>query len=73
MKQWWKSKTVWVQLLALAASIISGVTGQDWLDGETQVIILALLGLMLRWKTDTEITSDMVDRVIDKISRIFRR
>jgi len=73
MKQWWKSKTVWIQLLALAASIISGVTGQDWLDGETQVIILALLGLILRWKTDTEITSDMVDRVIDKISRMFRR
>jgi len=73
MKQWWKSKTIWVQLLALAASIISGVTGQDWLDGETQVIILALLGLILRWKTDTTVTSDMVDRVIDKISRMFRR
>ena len=73
MKQWWKSKTIWVQLLALAASIISGVTGQDWLDGEAQVIILALLGLILRWKTDTTVTSDMVDRVIDKISRMFRR
>ena len=73
MKQWWKSKTIWVQLLALAASIISGVTGQDWLDGETQVIILALLGLILRWKTDTTVTSDMVDRVINKISRMFRR
>ena len=55
MKKGYRSKTNTVMLLALAGSIISGATGTDWLDGDLQVAILSLIGLILRKFTDTKV------------------
>lgn len=51
-KKWYRSRMVWVNLLAILGSIIAGVCTKNWLDGETQVMILALVDLILRIKTN---------------------
>ena len=50
-KLWYHSKSLWVMTVALVASIISGVTGETWVDGEMQATIVSLAGLILRLVT----------------------
>ena len=52
-KRWFHSKMLWTQLLVVLGSIISGITTENWLDGETQLIILAIVDFVLRLKTNT--------------------
>ena len=42
---------LWVNGLVLVASIISGITGNNWLDGELQLMVLSVIDLVLRWRT----------------------
>lgn len=44
----WRSKTLWVNALALAAMLVQHYTGTDYLDPETQTGILAVVNLVLR-------------------------
>ena len=55
-KKWYHSKTLWVQVLAVLGSIIAGITTKNWLDGELQVMILAIIDFVLRLKTNTGLT-----------------
>ena len=50
-KKWYRSKTLIINILVVIGSIISGVTGENWLDGETQLIILAAVDVVLRMVT----------------------
>jgi len=52
MKKWYLSRQLWVDFLAIVASIIFGITSKNWLDGETQVMILAIIDFVLRLKTN---------------------
>lgn len=52
MKKWYHSKTIWVSALAIIGSVIAGITTDNWLDGEAQVMILAVIDLILRIKTN---------------------
>ena len=56
MKPWYHSKSLWVMAVALVASIISGATGETWLDGEMQTSIVSLIGLILRVITNQGLT-----------------
>ena len=47
-KKFYHSKTMWIMALALIGSIVSGLTGQDWVDGEIQIALLSIIGLILR-------------------------
>jgi len=51
MKKWYHSRLLWVNGLVLVASIISGITGNNWLDGELQLMVLSVIDLVLRWRT----------------------
>jgi len=42
---------LWVQAIAVIASVVAGVTTKNWIDGEVQVIILAIIDFILRLKT----------------------
>lgn len=46
-KMWYTSKTLWVNVVAVAALILSGVAGFE-LSAEEQVSILGLINLLLR-------------------------
>ena len=50
-KQWYKSRTLWVNLLAFSAFMTQHVTGQVWLDSELQGAILTILNVILRFDT----------------------
>jgi len=56
MKKWYHSKSLWVMAVALVASIISGVTGETWVDGEMQATILSIIGIILRAVTKEGLT-----------------
>lgn len=47
MKQWWKSKTVWANALAIGAVVAQGQAGVE-ITPEAQVSLLALVNLVLR-------------------------
>lgn len=47
MKVWWRSKTIWLNFLALAAAIFQAKYGLV-LDATTQGAILATLNLVFR-------------------------
>jgi len=51
-KKWYHSRILWVDFLAVAGSIIFGIFSKNWLDGETQVMILAIVDFILRLKTN---------------------
>ena len=51
-KRWFHSRILWVQALAVIGSIIAGVCTKNWLDGETQVIVLAIIDFILRLRTN---------------------
>lgn len=62
MKQWYESKTIWVNVAAVVAAILVYMTGPDFpiqLDSETLKALVALLGVVnvaLRFVTNTGLT-----------------
>lgn len=52
MKKWYHSRILWVQAIAVIASVVAGITTKNWIDGEVQVIILAVIDFILRLKTN---------------------
>ena len=55
IKDWWHSRTVWVNLLAFAAFMTQTMTGQEVLTVEAQAIVIAVLNIILRFDTDSAI------------------
>ena len=51
-KKWYHSRILWVDFLAVLGSIIVGICSKNWLDGETQVMILAIVDFILRLRTN---------------------
>ena len=56
MKNWWMSKTVWLNVLAGLVAIVQALQGQPWINPEIQVFILAVLNALVRLLTNTAIT-----------------
>ena len=56
MKNWWMSKTLWLNILATAVVIVQAVQGQPWVNPEYQVFALAVLNALVRLITNTSIS-----------------
>ena len=54
-KDWWQSRTVWVNLLAFAAFMTQTLTGHEFLTVEAQAVIVAVLNIILRFDTSEPI------------------
>lgn len=58
MKDWWKSKTIWINVIAIGAIIVKSELGLS-LDPEYEVLVigglLAVINLVLRKVTKEEI------------------
>lgn len=54
MKKWYTSKTIWANVVAVIASVVSSKFGVA-LSAETQVMILTTLNVALRKVTKSEI------------------
>jgi len=50
-KKWYQSKTVWVNLIAMAAITVQFATGEELIPAEAQVGIVALINVVLRLVT----------------------
>ncbi len=57
MKRWFHSKILWVNLLVFIGSLISGITGENWLDGEAQLMTLSVVDFLLRLITKQGLTT----------------
>ena len=55
MKSWYKSKTIWLNILATAIVIVQAIQGQAWVNPEIQVFILAVLNAIVRFMTNQPI------------------
>jgi len=55
-KRWYQSKTLWVNILAMIASILQAKYGLV-IPGELQGVILTALNIWLRFETTGEITT----------------
>jgi hypothetical protein len=55
-KPWWMSKTIWVNLVALAGSVLvsMGLDSGKW--AEISTVVLAAVNLIMRFATKEEIT-----------------
>lgn len=54
MKKWYTSKTLWVNIIALAALAFQGAKG--WVIGpEYQIMLLGVINMILRAVTKSEI------------------
>uniref|UniRef100_A0A6M3JJU2 Holin n=1 Tax=viral metagenome TaxID=1070528 RepID=A0A6M3JJU2_9ZZZZ len=56
MTKWWKSKTVWLNIIGAVVAIVQAAQGQAWLNPEYQVFILAVLNALVRLLTNTAIS-----------------
>lgn len=61
-KQWYLSKTLWINILALVAVVLQGVTGKEILSVETQGLILTVVNIILRLVTKQELTTKSEDK-----------
>ena len=52
VKQWWASRTLWVNLLAVVAIILQTATGKELFSIEAQTAVLAILNIILRARTN---------------------
>ena len=62
MKPWYKSKTVWVNILTLLVAIITSIQSHEWISNYPNLLaaftmILAIVNVFLRWLVDQPITS----------------
>ena len=55
IKDWYRSRTVWVNLLAFAAFMTQAISGHEVLTVEAQAVIIAVLNIILRFQTDSAI------------------
>lgn len=58
-KEWYKSKMVWLNILSLVAFVVIFVTGKTIDVGEQDTIaaaIVAIVNIILRFKTNTAVT-----------------
>lgn len=55
MKPFWKSRTIWANALALAALVLQEALGHEVLPLEFQGAVLAVLNVILRFRTDTPV------------------
>ena len=55
MKKPWKSKTLYINIVAIIAMFLESQLGYE-LDAETQVVILAVINLVLRLITQEPIS-----------------
>jgi len=53
-KEWWKSKTIWVNIIAIAALIVQSQFGYV-LQPEEQIMILTMINIVLRAITNAEL------------------
>jgi len=60
MKSWYMSKTLWLNVLAIAVVVVQAVQGQPWVNPEIQVFILAVLNAVVRLLTNTSIKGSPV-------------
>ena len=63
MKNWWVSKTLWLNILATAVVIVQTIQGQLWINPEYQVFALAILNAFVRLLTNTAIGGTSASRV----------
>jgi len=56
MKNWWASKSLWLNILATAVVITQAIQGQPWVNPEYQVFALAILNAFVRLLTNTAIS-----------------
>lgn len=54
-KNWWKSRTVWVNLIAFSAFMAQAVSGHEVLTVEAQGVVIAILNVILRFDTNSGI------------------
>lgn len=54
MKKWYTSKTIWLNLVAVIASVVTAKTGYA-IPAEYQAMILTAMNVMLRKVTKSEI------------------
>lgn len=54
-KQWWKSKTIQLNIVLCAIAIVQALQGQAWFLAEYQVAIAGILNIILRFITSQPI------------------
>lgn len=60
MKKWWKSKTVWVNLVTVMAGVVGYVAGHDVIQDNASLVAMMVvmqggLNVVLRFVTGTPI------------------
>ena len=63
MKSFWKSKTEWLNILAIMITIIQMAQQTAWIPVEVQVFILAVLNGLVRLLTNTSIVGTPASKV----------
>jgi hypothetical protein len=59
MKKWYKSKTIWLQVIAVIIGGIQALEGSAWIPVEYQVAILAVLNIIVRLITSVPVVSPL--------------
>lgn len=55
VKKWYTSKTLWVNVIALAGAVGQELSGHGLLSAETQIALLGLINIILRLATNKSI------------------
>ena len=56
MKPFWKSKTLWVNVIGLLIAVLQQLGTINWIPQETLVIVLGILNVILRFISNSSLT-----------------
>ena len=55
-KQWWKSKTIWLNIVSALLELAQLLTGTNWIPPGTLTLIVNFLNIVLRRITSEAVT-----------------
>lgn len=58
-KSWWKSKTIWLNLITLLVGVAGVLAGEEWINSQVVMaitsLVIPILNLILRYLTEAPI------------------
>ena len=74
MKSIWKSKTFWLNILAITVMILEVLVNFEPIPVEWQAVIAAVLNILIRLKTNQPIqVPEAIYEVVDAVKRLRKK
>ena len=66
IKQWWKSKVLWVNFISILLLVVQYLTNTNYINTELSVLIMGVINIILRLATYQQIGTGEEKQYVNK-------